>query len=320
MTTTTMSTTHAAGLKAIAAASLALGLCNCAVTTHEARPGNLGVARSSAAMEAHLDEPGIVEVETVAAADWAVPLSGLVNFDNPKVKAAGLVEHEEPIQIYFHALRHPKRGLYMVDTGAEKALRDDQGSSAIGPLVRWQMKLSTLVVHVDTRSWIAEQRRPIDGVFFTHLHVDHIAGLADVPRMVPLYTGAGEANDTKFLNLFVFRSTNEALEGCGPLLEWPSQRDPDGRFDTVTDIFGDEMVWALSTPGHTAGSTSYVVRTPKGPVLLTGDASHTRWGWDNGVEPGTFSSDIEASKKSLTELKALAARHPKMDVRLGHQR
>lgn len=47
---------------------------------------------------------------------------------------------------------------------------------------------------------------------------------------------------------------------------------------------------------------------------------YSRWGWDNGVVPGTFSSDIEASKKSLAELKGLSARHPKMEVRLGHQR
>jgi glyoxylase-like metal-dependent hydrolase (beta-lactamase superfamily II) len=177
-----------------------------------------------------------------------------------------------------------------------------------------------MIVHTDTAAWIAAQKQPLAGVFFTHLHVDHIAGLPDVPRSVPLYTGAGEADDTRFINLFVRGSTNEALDERGPLFEWPFQKDPDGRLDAVTDIFGDEMIWAIRTPGHTAGSTSYLVRTPKGPVLLTGDASHTRWGWDNGVEPGAFSTDVETSKKSLAELKSLAARHPKIEVRLGHQR
>jgi hypothetical protein len=38
------------------------------------------------------------------------------------------------------------------------------------------------------------------------------------------------------------------------------------------------------------------------------------------VEPGTFSGDIEASKKSLAELRSLVARHPKIEVLLGHQR
>jgi N-acyl homoserine lactone hydrolase len=308
------------GMRAIVTASLALGLCNCAATGHETHVSALGVPRSSSAMEAHLDEPGAVDLETVAAADWAVPLSGLINLDNPKARAAGLVDHDEPIQIYFHALRHPARGTFIVDTGVERALRDDPGSSAMSGLIRWQMKFDHLVVHADTASWLAAQKQPLAGVFFTHLHVDHIAGLRDVPITVPLYTGAGEAGDSKLLNMFVRGSTNTALEGRASLQEWPSQKDPDGRFEAVTDVFGDEMVWAIRVPGHTSGSTAYLVRTPKGPVLMTGDACHTRWGWDNGVEPGTFSSDIEASKRSLTALRSLVARHPTISVRLGHQR
>jgi hypothetical protein len=55
-------------------------------------------------------------------------------------------------------------------------------------------------------------------------------------------------------------------------------------------------------------------------VLLTGDACHTRWGWDQGVEPGTFSTDQAQSAVSLGKLRALASEHPALDVRLGHQR
>ena len=73
-------------------------------------------------------------------------------------------------------------------------------------------------------------------------------------------------------------------------------------------------------PGHTPGSTAYLVRTPKGPVLLTGDASHTRWGWDHGVEPGTFSGDIAQSAVSFGKLQKLAEEQKGMDVRLGYQR
>lgn len=301
-------------------AFLLLALCHCAATSHETRLSPLGTPSRSAAMEAHLEEPGVVDVETVVAADWAVPFSGLINLDNPKVAAAGLTEHDEPIQIFFHALHHPARGSFVVDSGVEKAIRDDPSNSAIGGLVRSKMNFSKMVVRNDMAGWLAKQTQPLTGVFFTHLHVDHIAGAPDIPLNVPLYSGAGEADDSRFLYLFTRGSINDALRGHGPILEWPAQPDPDGKFDAVTDIFGDEMVWAIRTPGHTAGSTSYLVRTPKGPILLTGDASHTRWGWDNGVEPGSFSSDVEASKKSLATLKNLVARHPTIDVRLGHQR
>jgi glyoxylase-like metal-dependent hydrolase (beta-lactamase superfamily II) len=79
-------------------------------------------------------------------------------------------------------------------------------------------------------------------------------------------------------------------------------------------------VWALWVPGHTPGSTAYLVRTTKGPVLLVGDASHTRWGWEHDVEPGTFTADGPKSVESFKKLKAFAVAHPNVEVRFGHQR
>ena len=37
----------------------------------------------------------------------------------------------------------------------------------------------------------------------------------------------------------------------------------------------------------------------RGPVLCTGDTSHTRWGWENGVEPGTYTADQAQNADSL---------------------
>ena len=87
----------------------------------------------------------------------------------------------------------------------------------------------------------------------------------------------------------------------------------------MLDVFGDGSFWAIWVPGHTAGSTAFVARTPNGPVLFTGDACHTTWGWQNGVEPGTFSEDQPKSAVSLSRLEKLVERHPHIDVRVGHQ-
>jgi len=84
-------------------------------------------------------------------------------------------------------------------------------------------------------------------------------------------------------------------------------------------VFNDGSLWALHVPGHTPGSTAYLARTGKGPVLLVGDACHTSWGWEHSVEPGTFSSDQPRSAESLRSLSELVKRHPSIDVRLGHQ-
>jgi glyoxylase-like metal-dependent hydrolase (beta-lactamase superfamily II) len=304
---------------ATAAALLLSFLTGCATTGHDITPVSVGTAAPSASLEAIVDEPGPVTVETVVAADWHVPRSGVVNLDHPKAKAAHLEDVEEPIVIMFHAVRHPTRGLFLVDTGAERAFVADRDHAAIRGLVAKLAHADDIKVRVDTASWLAKQNEPLRGVFLTHLHLDHVSGMRDVPATVPVFVGPGEAESRGFMNLFTSGSTDRALEGKAALQELRFARDPDAVFDGVLDVFGDGSFWALWVPGHTPGSVAFVARTPEGPVMLTGDACHTIWGWDHGVEPGSFSDDRAGSAKNLARLEALAARHPKMAVRLGHQ-
>lgn len=299
--------------------TLAVALTGCSASTHAVAPAHLGVVGSGVDLEADLDQPGPVTVETVIAADWEVDRGGLIDLDHPTAKAAHLKDGPEPIEIYFHVLRHPQRGTFLVDSGVEHALRDDPDHAAIRGLVASVMHRDKMHVKTDTAAFLAHEPAPIAGVLFTHLHLDHVSGLPDVPRGTPLYAGPGETTSRSLLNAFVRPNIDRELAGHGPILEWSFAPDSSGRFAGVLDVFGDRSVWALWVPGHTPGSTAYVIRTPEGPVLLTGDACHTEWGWEHDVEPGSFTADHAQNAESLRQLRALSARHPKMDVRLGHQ-
>lgn len=294
-------------------------LAGCTATVHPEVPATVGTAASGRSLEAVVDVPGPVTVETVVGADWAVPLSGLLNLEHPKAKAAGLKDRTERIHVAFHALHHPTRGLHLVDTGIERALFEDPDRAAIRGLVASVMHTSEMGRRTDTKTWIDAHGGRVAGVFLTHLHLDHVSGMRDVPAGTPVFAGPGETQERNVTNFFVGPNIDRTLEGKPPVGAWQFSPDPDGVFEGVLDVFGDQTVFALWVPGHTRGSTAYVVRSPSGPVLLTGDACHTAWGWDNGVEPGTFSEDPPRSAKSLERLRALAARHPTMEVRLGHQ-
>lgn len=291
----------------------------CQSSRHPVQAATLGASAPLQSLESVVDKPGPLEVETIVAADWHVPLSGLVNLDHPKAQAAGLEDREEPIAVYFHAVRHPTHGLFIVDTGIEQALKEAPEEAAIRGIAASVLHVEDMVVRQDTASWIAAQPEPLAGVFLTHLHLDHVSGLPDVPCGTPIYSGPGESSLRSFENVAVRPILERTLEGHAPLQELQFSRDADGQFDGVLDVFGDGSLWAIAVPGHTPGSTAFVARTPKGPVLLTGDASHTRWGWDHGVEPGSFSHDQEQSAQSLAKLRAFAASHPSLDVRVGHQ-
>lgn len=310
------------GLVALAltlVASSAFFAVGCRPTSHAVAPSELGRPSTTAAMEARLDEPGPIVVETVVGADWVVPRSGLLNLEHPTAKAAALEDGDEPIFVGFHAFRHPVHGLFLVDTGVERALRDDPEQSALGGMVRRFMNLDAMAFHTDTANWLEQQQERPAGVFLTHLHLDHVTGMRDVPAGTPVFVGPGEATSRAPFHVLTRRSIDAALAGK-PLQALPFA--PPAKADDfagVLDVFGDGTVWALWVPGHTAGSVAFVLRTPTGPVLLTGDACHTAWGWEHEVEPGTFSDDQAESAVSLRRLRALVERHPSMDVRLGHQ-
>jgi glyoxylase-like metal-dependent hydrolase (beta-lactamase superfamily II) len=270
-------------------------------------------------MLALLSEPGPIRFEKVVAADWAVNLGGLVNLDHPKARAAQLEDGMEEIQIYFYVLEHPDYGTFIVDSGIESGFVDPAQNDRVSFIVRQAMNVEGLRVHVTMADWLAARPEPLAGVFLTHMHIDHVMGLPDLPAETRVYAGPGEPDARAFLNMFTSGTIDRLTERQGAIREWGFEADPSGRFAGVLDVFGDGSLWALHVPGHSPGSTAFVVRTPDGPQLLIGDATHTAWGWENGVEPGSFSLDQPLSAESLASLLELAGQFPEMPVHPGHQ-
>ena len=69
------------------------------------------------------------------------------------------------------------------------------------------------------------------------------------------------------------------------------------------DVFGDGSVTILSTPGHTPGHQSLLVKLPKtGALVLSGDAVHFRSNWENRRVP---SANIDKDQ-TLTSMERIA--------------
>jgi N-acyl homoserine lactone hydrolase len=292
----------------------------CSLTSQPLGKPALGKASSSAEMERLINQPGPIQLETINSADWSVSLAGLLNLKSPEATQAGLQDRDEPIQVYAHLLKHPQRGNYLVDTGVSRIIVDDPGKAGLHWPLSQVMHLEKMQIKKSTAEILQEMNGKLSGVFFTHLHLDHISGMPDIPNDVPLYTGSSESTDRNFKNVFVHGASNSLLSNKQPLQEWSFQPDPQLKFAGIVDIFEDGSVFAISVPGHTPGSIAYLIRTTQGPVLLTGDTCHTRWGWEHTVEPGDFTGDHANNLTNLKRLKNLAASHPRIEVRLGHQK
>ena len=284
----------------------------CSATSTQTQNASLGQPSTMVKLLESLQQPGVIEFKKYAAADWAVDLSGLLNLEHPKAQAAGIEDRLEQIQIFTYSLAHPTQGTYLVDSGLSQSFTDTANNSDVSTLVKMAMGMDLLKVHITTKS-LNDQLDGIDGVFLTHIHMDHIMGLTDLGSDVPIYIGPGDAEAKDPMNALTIGTTDRLMANVTALLEW--QYTETG----VIDVFGDGSLWAIHSPGHTLGATAYLANTTSGPQLMLGDATHTKWGWENGVEPGTFSVDVAASVVSLARLKGLVLEDTRISVHPGHQ-
>ena len=154
----------------------------------------------------------------------------------------------------------------------------------------------------------------LNGVFLTHMHIDHVMGGGDLGKEIPIYTGPKESTSTAFINMFVQGSTNDLL-GEGKTIIVLLYFKP----QIIKDYFGDGSLIVLYSPGHTPGSLAFLVHSTNGLQLVLGDTCHTTFGWQNNVPPGDFTADRDKNRNSLNTLQLIAKKFKDIKIHPGHQ-
>src|SRR5258708_7082963 len=134
---------------------------------------------------------------------------------------------------------------------------------------------------------------------FSHTHSDHV-GNANMFIAATLYMQQAEY-DAAFgsePSKFGFVAANYDKLRASPAVKLNGDHD----------VFGDGSVTILSTPGHTPGHQSLLLRLPKtGPVVLSGDFVHFRENWENRRVPAR-NFNKEQSLASMEKLAAILER------------
>jgi len=289
------------------AAFAALTACATPLSTRRADPADLGAPAHEANIVAAMQQPGIVSFEKILVADWHFPNT---------TRAPGTSEwsiRELDAQIYFYAIRHPRFGLYLIDAGMPADYE-----AHMGPILRNVVRNDyAFQLRQATEAWTAVNGEP-NAIFISHLHYDHVLGAVNLSRTVPIYLGPNDGAQRNFFYRFINQPTREAL-AHRPVRAWQFATPASTELAAI-DIFGDGSVFALHTPGHTPGSTAYLVNSTTGPQLITGDAVHSREAWTGEREEATgFEPDLPQIFASRRALQALAARIPNVAAHPGHQ-
>jgi glyoxylase-like metal-dependent hydrolase (beta-lactamase superfamily II) len=169
-----------------------------------------------------------------------------------------------------YLIKHP-RGWFLWDTGVPDAVAAmPNGLIPSDPKATVWHRPKTLAGQLEQLGV-----KPIDvkAMAVSHTHPDHTGNVELFPEAV-LYVQKAE-------------------------YEWPTPTKeprfkpshPVELLNGDKDVFGDGSMIILSTPGHTPGHQSLLVKLPQtGAVLLSGDAAHFRDNWDNRRVPSMNSS------------------------------
>jgi glyoxylase-like metal-dependent hydrolase (beta-lactamase superfamily II) len=196
-------------------------------------------------------------------------------------------------------LMHHTQGWLLWDTGVTDAIAAmPNGDAPSDPRAIHWYRPKTLAAELNA---VGVKPSDIKYLAISHTHPDHVGNVEMFPQAMLLVQKAE--------------------------YEWPNPlgvgrfkpEHPVKKLEGDHDVFGDGIVTILSTPGHTPGHQSLLVKLQEtGAIVLSGDAVHFKSNWDNRRVP-SINTDKESTATSMERIAGVMAKE-KAQLWINHDK
>ncbi|RXH25445.1 lactamase [Bradyrhizobium nanningense] len=249
------------------------------------------LALSGFAAHAQSDKTGVEKLYVLNCGEGT---AGDISRWSPGVNEGKTMDFVDTCYLIKHA-----KGWFLWDTGIPDAVAAmPNGLAPADPkAVTWR-RPKTLAAQLEQ---LGVKPDDIKAMAVSHTHPDHIGNVELFPQSV-LYVQKAEYDWPGANNAPRFKPSHpaELLNGD-------------------KDVFGDGSMTILSTPGHTPGHQSLLVKLPKtGAVVLSGDAVHFKDNWDHRRVP-SMNVDKDQTAASMQKIADILAKE-KAQLWINHDK
>lgn len=212
------------------------------------------------------------------------------------MRGGGLKTIHQPVLVGL--LEHPRAGYWLLDTGLHPHLNQ----------INWQLRMFSRMARMRVPGGLPATPS-LSGVFLSHFHLDHGAGLCALRPEVLLTSREGYESSRLGGQLHV--GWHQALWPAGQFERtlWVENL-PRRSIGPVTgfDVFEDGSVLAVPLPGHCHGQYGLLCQTQVGPVFFVADAVGHSYVLTRGLKqrmPSWIAADRKAEARTQNWLRNL---------------
>ena len=264
-----------------------------------------GTAAQAAAPMVKTSAPGyyrlmLGEFEVTALSDGtvALPIDKLLTNTTPAKtnKALNKFHLTSPVETSVNG--------YLINTGSKLVLVDTGAGHLFGPT------LGKLAANIKAAGYQPEQ---VDEIYITHMHPDHVGGLAEADN--PVFANAIVRADKKDADFWLSQANLDKatadekgfFQGTMASLNPYVKADKFKAFDGDTDLIPG--IKAIASHGHTTGHSIFQIESKGQKLMLWGDLMHVAAvQFDNPSVTIHFDSDSKAAAAQRKKAYADAAR------------
>lgn len=252
--------------------------------------------------------PCHISFQTFQTGSVVINLKGTLNPDHPR--ARDIEDQELEVPILAQWVHHQEKGDFLLDVGLDSSYFKDPCGGLEGTSVDeyQQEENQNIAYHLEKRDISLKM------VFLSHLHSDHAAGVRELPQNIPYITGKGEYKE------YHPEVHGDFLEGLEELFEIDYSKAQNMPFlGPSVDLLGDGSLWAIHTPGHTPGHSSFLVNGMDGPIFMVMDAAFIRENLKLGVAPSDYTWNTGVAQETLEKILTFLRLYPQVRVGPGHE-